>query len=109
MDKKGKVVGIGAVRPATEGFRVGPVHADSIAVANMLFLELQGFVADGSDDRNLETKVFMEVMGGNSDSTKLVQGYGFKPVFSAALMHKGKPPKEDVRREFIVTNWEIFH
>lgn len=90
----------GALRPCREGFKIGPLFADSPHNAQVLFESLTADVAVG-------LPVFLDTPEANPDSVKLAQHYGMTEVFRTTRMYKGKPPDLPLHKWFGVTTFEL--
>ncbi|MFM7676177.1 MAG: GNAT family N-acetyltransferase, partial [Synechococcus sp.] len=87
VDGEGQCHGFGRIRPCLlrhgEGWRIGPLLADSPALAERL---LQGLLArhDGV--------VLIDAPGANPAAAPLLQRLGFKPLSQTVRMYRGSQP-----------------
>jgi hypothetical protein len=96
----GAIQGYGVIRPARDGWRVGPLFADDVEQAEGLFDALTSSVPAGES-------VFIDVPQANAEAVALVQRRGMTPMFETARMYRGGEPDVDVRRVFGVTSLEL--
>ena len=96
----GVVVGYGVVRPARDGWRVGPLFADDVSKAEVLLDALAGRLPVGAS-------VFIDVPQANAEAIAMVQRRGMTPMFETARMYRGGAPAVDVGRVFGVTSLEL--
>jgi hypothetical protein len=92
--------GYGVVRPARDGWRIGPLFADGAAQAESLFDALVSHVPAGQP-------VFIDVPQVNVEALAMVQRRGMAPMFETARMYRGDAPNVDVGRAFGVTSLEL--
>jgi ribosomal protein S18 acetylase RimI-like enzyme len=98
--KNNKLVGYGMVRPCRTGFKVGPLFADNLSIADGLFRKMLDFVGD-------ETPIFLDVPEPNKHALKLAKRYKMKPMFETARMYTKSPPKVPLKKVFGVTTFEL--
>ncbi len=92
-----EIVGFGVLRPAMEGYRVGPLYANDAEVARVLFKALIG-------DLSLESKVIMEIAKDNTSAL----GLDLKPLAAVCMhMYTQPPPAYDLSRVFALQSWTI--
>jgi ribosomal protein S18 acetylase RimI-like enzyme len=96
----GAIVGYGVVRPARNGWRVGPLFADGAGWAEALLDVLVSLVPSGQP-------VFIDVPQVNDEAIALVRSRGMTPMFETARMYRGGAPAVDVGRVFGVTSLEL--
>lgn len=97
--KDGQLLGFGVMRPCLNGWRIGPLFADSIEVADALLQSCQ-----------LSSKgmpIFLDVPDNNPPAIALCEKYGMQEVFGCVRMYYGPVPLLDHRRIFGVTTLEI--
>ena len=88
----GNLQGFGVIRRCTSGWRVGPLFADNVAVAN-----------DLCDSLLVGTKglsVFIDVPDANQEGIHWVQQRGMEEVFGCERMYYGKAPEIDYSKIF---------
>ena len=96
----GTIRGYGVVRPCREGFKIGPLFADTPAVADALYRGLASRVPQDSP-------VFLDVPEPNAAAMALTARYGMRRVFETARMYTGDAPSIDLDRVFGVTTFEL--
>jgi ribosomal protein S18 acetylase RimI-like enzyme len=96
----GKLMGYGVIRASRNGYRIGPLFADTEYIAEVLFEALVNSVEK-------DVPVFMDVPEVNAAAVKLVHKYEMKPVCEVARMYKGELPKVDLSRMYGVTSVEL--
>ena len=91
--------GFGVIRRCVSGYRIGPLFADNVEVADCLFLSLTK-KADAFP-------VFIDIPDANSIGIQWAIGKGMEEVFGCERMYFGPPP--DIRQDkiFGVTTLEI--
>ena len=97
--KDGQLLGFGVMRPCLNGWRIGPLFADSIEVADALLQSCQ-----------LSSKgmpIFLDVPDNNPPAITLCEKYKMQEVFGCVRMYYGPAPLLDSRRIFGVTTLEI--
>lgn len=91
----GKVRGYGVVRVCRSGHKIGPLFADSDAIADALFRAL---AAEAGGEVFLDPPESMRA---------LPERYGLKPVFETARMYKGPAPRLPLERIYGITTFEL--
>jgi len=94
------VAGYGVVRPARDGWRIGPLFADDVSKAEALLDALAGRMPAGAS-------VFIDVPQANAEAIAMVRGRGMTPMFETARMYRGGAPSIDIGRVFGVTSLEL--
>jgi hypothetical protein len=95
----GVVKGFGAIRPAENGCKIGPLFADSPREADAIFAALV-LRSDGAT-------VTIDVPEPNHAGTLLAQHYGLSPMFETARMYRGFAPELPLVRIFGMSTLEI--
>jgi GNAT superfamily N-acetyltransferase len=95
----GRVTGYAVLRPAPEFAKIGPLFADTPAVAEALFDALVA-AADGGP-------VALDVPEANPAAVALAEARGLKPVFETARMYTGPVRDVAMDRIFGVTTLEL--
>lgn len=96
----GNPAGYGVIRPSRNGYRIGPLFADTPDVATRL---LDGLLASVPAD----APVFIDVPLANAAAIALVAGSGMTPDFETARMYAGAAPRLPVERIYGVTSLEL--
>lgn len=92
--------GYGVIRRCREGWKIGPLFADTPPVAEALLTTL-------SREAAADEPVYLDVPEANVDAMRLAADYGMQEVFGTARMYKGQTPDIDVKRIFGVTSFEL--
>lgn len=95
----GALAGYGVIRPCREGHKIGPLFADSPAVAQILFAALAA-TAPGA-------AIYLDVPRPNAEALALVHRHGMKPVFETARMYTLGDPGVPVGRVYGITSFEL--
>ena len=96
----GQIRGFGTVRACREGFKVGPLVADSALVAAEVFNALAKSVGDGGP-------IYLDVPEPNVAALDLARAVGLSPVFETARMYAKGNPDLDIPLIFGVTSFEL--
>lgn len=95
-----KLVGYGVLRKCRQGYKIGPLFADSAEIANSLFCALCGHAPQGS-------QVFMDIPEPNSAALELAKRQEMYPVFETVRMYTEDAPLLPMDRIFGVTSFEL--
>eukprot|EP00953_Heterococcus_sp_UTEX-ZZ885_P018295 10216-Heterococcus_DN1.PRE.4 len=107
------VRGYGVIRPAHDGFKIGPLFADTVAVAEALFTAVVKHAAaaeaasTGTSSSGGSVRVHIDCPDVNAKATALAARYGLAPAFECARMYKGTAPSLDLERTFGITCLEL--
>lgn len=93
------LAGYAVLRPCREGHKIGPLFADSVDVAERLYLAVANHVPDQA--------IFLDVPENNPDAVALAERHAMKPVFGCAKMILGNVPELPDREIFGVTTFEL--
>ena len=96
----GNLKGYGMIRQCREGYKIGPLFADTPEQADALFLALKSGVSN-------RDPLFLDIPQNNPHAIKLVEHHRMTPVFETARMYTGKFPKIPMERVFGVTSFEL--
>lgn len=97
--KEGHLKGYGVLRPCIEGFKIGPLFAETESIANSLFLHLVK-AADGAS-------VYLDCPLNNPHAMALVKRYGLKQVFETARMYLKEEPNLPIHEIYGITSFEL--
>jgi hypothetical protein len=97
--KDGEIVGFGVIRAAASSSRVGPLYAESAAIALALVSAL-GVAMPG-------TAVALDVPEINKAAVVLAGEMALKPAFATARMYTGADPIFEVAGFYSVTSFEL--
>ena len=92
--------GYGMIRPARDGYRIGPLFADDAVVANALFDALVSRVPQGAP-------VYLDIPQPNAGAVELVTRHGMTPMFETVRVYRGAAPQIDLGKVFGVTTLEL--
>ena len=96
----GSLKGYGVMRPCREGFKIGPLFADSRDIAEKLYAALAAGVP-------VETPLFLDVPAINPAAVALAQSHGMKPVFETGRMYNKQMPAVPMEKVFGITSFEL--
>jgi GNAT superfamily N-acetyltransferase len=88
------------LRPCRHGYKVGPLFADTPALAQQLFAALLGEVAPGAP-------VFLDVPELNAAALALTERHQMTMCFETARMYTGMPPELNMDRIYGITSFEL--
>ncbi|MBS1993683.1 MAG: GNAT family N-acetyltransferase [Cyanobacteria bacterium SZAS LIN-3] len=92
-------LGFGTINPCVNGWKIGPLFAQTPEVADQLFRALNT-VATGQP-------IFLDVPENNPEALKLAARYGLKECFGCARMYLGTPPPVPHEEIYGVTTFEL--
>lgn len=95
-----RLAGYGVLRACRSGYKIGPLFADSPALAERLFLALKARVPHGEP-------YFLDTPVANPAATGLAERHGMTPVFETARMYTGRAPALPIEWLFGVTSFEL--
>ncbi len=93
------ICGYGCVRQCREGYKIGPLFADSADIAERIFSGLTG--------RLTGAPVYLDVPEPNAEAVALAKRHGLEPVFETARMYRGPAPALPLERTFGITTFEL--
>ena len=97
--QNGALSGYGVMRTCRSGYKIGPLFANSPALAESLFLALKSRVKPSEP-------VFLDTPEVNQSAVALAERYNMKVSFETARMYTGKAPDMPLDRLFGVTSFE---
>jgi ribosomal protein S18 acetylase RimI-like enzyme len=97
----GRLAGFGVVRRSVEGFKVGPLFADDLSVADDLLRGLAAEAAGGPFCLDIPDRSV------NPDAEQVVDRFGMRELFRTARMYTHGPPRLCVERIFGNTTMEL--
>ncbi len=95
-----QIAGYGVIRPCREGYKVGPLLADTPQFAAAIFRVLQAHLPIGSE-------FYLDVPAVNAEAIALAESYAMTPVFETARMYTQSAPKLPLERTFGITTFEL--
>jgi hypothetical protein len=99
----GRLAGYTVLRPCRNGYKFGPLFADTPALADALF-------RSAGNRLPVESPIFLDVPGKNTAAVEMAERYGMSPVFATARMYRlvKRPAIElPLDRWFGVTTFEL--
>ncbi len=96
--RQGQIAGLGVIRPSRNGFRIGPLYAQSPDVAAALL---------GSLGESATAPVIIDVPETNPAAIRLVELLGFTIEFETARMYTGVAPSIDTAGLYGITSLEL--
>lgn len=98
--QNGKIAGYGVIRKCRTGYKIGPLFADSLKLAETLFLALKS---------NIKTteSIFLDIPEVNKAAISLAKKYNMKVVFETARMYTKEIPDIQMDKIFGVTSFEL--
>ena len=94
------LAGYGLIRTCREGYKIGPLFADTPQVAEAIFLAL-------IDKVNPNGVFYLDVPEPNSQAVALAEKYQMSRVFETARMYRQGVPHLPVARMFGITTFEL--
>lgn len=96
----GGLNGYGVIRPARDGYKIGPLFADTPALAKSLFDGLRAQVPD-------DASIVLDTPEPNAAAVAIADRHGMRPAFETARMYAGRVPDLPTHRIFGVTTFEL--
>lgn len=96
----GKLAGYGVLRPCRAGYKIGPLFADTPALAQTLFSALTARVPAGAP-------VCLDVPETNPQAAALARRHRMKVVFETVRMYTGAFPELPMDKLFGITTFEL--
>ncbi|CAN5127219.1 GNAT family N-acetyltransferase [soil metagenome] len=93
------VRGYGAVRACREGHKIGPLFAETPAIADLVFSALTA--------RLHGAPIFLDLPEPNPAATAMAERHGLAPVFETARMYRGPAPALPLERIYGITTLEL--
>lgn len=97
---QGRLQAYGLIRPCREGWKIGPLFADSPKLAEQLLTALVAPLSAGSP-------VFLDVPENNPAALALARSRAMTPCFETARMYTGPVPPLAVEKQFGITTFEL--
>ncbi|MDD7909598.1 GNAT family N-acetyltransferase [Pseudovibrio exalbescens] len=95
----GHIRGCGTLRACREGFKIGPLFAETPEIADLLFRALAGSVRG--------QMVILDLPEVNAEAEALVDRYELSPVFETARMYRGPAPELPLDKIYGITTFEL--
>lgn len=100
LARNGAVAGYGFARPCRVGSKVGPLFADSPAIAARILSGLRASIPAG-------TPAYLDVPEPNADALALAHMNGMREVFGTARMYSRSVPALPLDRIYGITTFEL--
>lgn len=94
------LAGYAVLRPCRNGFKVGPLFADTPQLAEELLEAVQGRVPP-------QEPIFLDVPQPNAQAVALAERHGMQPCFETARMYTGADPALPLQRMYGITTFEL--
>jgi hypothetical protein len=94
-----RIRGFGTIRRSVDGYKIGPLFAETRQVAEPLFHALAA--------RAGTSPVVIDVPATNEGAVEMVRGAGFASSFETARMYRGPAPAQAIERTFGITTLEL--
>jgi ribosomal protein S18 acetylase RimI-like enzyme len=98
--QNGELLGYGILRECRNGYKIGPLFADTPDVAEALF---QGLISKAEDGAS----VYLDVPEPNAVALALVDRHGMHKVFETARMYTGEVPDIKLEKTYGITTFEL--
>jgi GNAT acetyltransferase-like protein len=98
--RDGRLAAWGVIRPARQGWKIGPLVADDRAAAETVLDALLADAGGGGE-------IFLDVPEPNHAAVALARSRGLAPVFETARMYTGAVRPARLDRVFGVTTFEL--
>ncbi|MFD1694051.1 GNAT family N-acetyltransferase [Roseibium aestuarii] len=95
----GTLQGFGTIRQCEDGYKIGPLFAQTPEVADLLFRALAGQVKGQT--------VILDTPEPNAAALALAERHDLSPVFETARMYRGQAPDLPLARIFGITTFEL--
>lgn len=95
-----EIAGYGVIRKCRNGYKIGPLFANTAALADQLLRSLAGWAVPGK-------KFYLDVPEVNQKAVQLAENHGMKKVFGTARMYTIENPDIQLDKVFGVTSFEL--
>ncbi|HNX26178.1 MAG TPA: GNAT family N-acetyltransferase [Phycisphaerae bacterium] len=99
-DKNGRLQGFATARKCRVGYKIAPLFADDVRIAEKILAGLQCLMP-------AESAMFLDIPGPNKQAIELARSLDMECVFGTARMYSKCQPDIDVNRIFGVTSFEL--
>lgn len=96
----GRLGGYGVMRTCRQGYKIGPLFAESPELADRVFRCLRAGVPPAEP-------IYLDLPASNAAAVALAQRHGMTPVFETARMYRGSIPDLPLDRLFGITTFEL--
>ncbi|KTD59080.1 GNAT family N-acetyltransferase [Legionella shakespearei] len=91
--------GYGVIRACQQGFKIGPLFADSPKIANILLSNLAHY--------SKSNVIFLDIPENNPSAVDLVNHYKMTKVFATARMYLKEEPRLAIKQIYGITSFEL--
>jgi len=98
--REGDLLGYGVIRPCRNGYRIGPLFANTSEIAESLFMGLQSSVRSGEP-------FYMDLPEGNEAALALALKHDMRKIFGTTRMYTAEFPTLPLCRVYGVTSFEL--
>jgi GNAT superfamily N-acetyltransferase len=99
LTQAGEIAGLATVRACRDGFKIGPLFAETEDGADRLFRTLAGHIGRGM--------VYLDSPEPNLAAQKLCARYNLTPMFETARMYRGRIPSLPLTSIFGIATFEL--
>jgi len=99
FEEEGRLRGYGVIRKCREGFKIGPLFADSANVSGSLFVALSGAAVGEA--------LFLDIPECNAEAVELARRHHMEEVFGCARMYCGPPNEMVWDKIYGITTFEL--
>lgn len=92
--------GYGVLRPCRKGFKIGPLFAENVEIAELLYRGL-------CSEKPAQEAVTLDIPEPNADALALVEKYDMQFEFETARMYTQDPPEIKLSQIYGVTSFEL--
>lgn len=97
--ENGNLRGYGVIRARLSGFQIGPIFADTPAIADTLFRALTA--------QKPGATIYFDAIEPNPEGVALAERHGLTPIFETARMYTQEPPPLPLREIYSITSFEL--
>ena len=97
--KDNTIKGYGVIRKAIDGFKIGPLFADTPEIAETLFIALSSCAPN--------EKIYIDVPETNKEALALIKRFRMQMSFESVRMYSKKQPSFPVRNVYGITSSEL--
>ncbi len=97
--ENGEIKGYGVIRKCIEGYKIGPLFANTPMIAEQILLALARF--------GIGKNIYLDIAENNPEAIALVKRFGMEKVFKTARMYLKGPPKINHDRVYGITTFEL--
>jgi hypothetical protein len=98
-----QITGFGLIRPAVDGYRIGPLYCNDETIAKQILHELLQHVLL-KESSNDQTKIYIDMPECHALFAATIN---LEAGFTCGRMYWGKPMKEKIEHEFGIVCWEM--